>query len=46
MNIVYPIILKWQKDNPKFMEEAKKLKKTNTKKFLLHFFPKLTKKTQ
>jgi hypothetical protein len=41
MNIVYPIILQWQKDNSKFMAEAKKLKKTNKKKFLLHFWPKL-----
>lgn len=41
MNIAYAVLLKWQKDNPKFMAEAKKLKKTNKKKFLLHFLPKL-----
>jgi len=41
MKIAYAVLLKWQKDNPKFMKEAKRLKKTDKKKFLLHFLPKV-----
>ena len=36
MNIVYSIILQWQKDNKDFIEEGNRLKKISKKKFILH----------
>ena len=36
MNIVYSIILQWQKDNKEFIEEGKRLKKISKKQFILH----------
>jgi hypothetical protein len=43
MNIVWPIILQWQKENKEFMEEAKRLKKISKKRFILHFLPQVKK---
>ena len=36
MNIVYSIILQWQKDNKEFIEEGKRLRKISKKQFILH----------